>query len=74
MDWIKVTPETMPKENETVFVTIKYDDSEVVVVWADVRWNKNAGWEYLTNSWEDIWGKVDGEVTHWMKYPEPAED
>lgn len=74
MDWIKVTPETMPPERENVLVTIRYDDSDEKFVWADVRWSKDVGWEYLASSFDDIWTSVDGEVTHWMPYPKPAED
>lgn len=74
MAWIKVTPETMPLEGEAVIVTIRYDDSDKRVVWADVRWREDVGWEYLSNSWDSIWSQVDGAVTHWMPYPEPAEE
>lgn len=77
MEWIKVTPETMPPENTDLLVTIFYGDCEEPVygVWADVRWSVKNGWQYLSNAWDSVWSPVeDGEITHWMLYPKPAQD
>ena len=73
MDWIKVTPETMPPDMEPVMVTLMFSDADGKFVWADARYN-GVKWEYLSNSWDNVWSDIDGEVTHWMPYPEPAED
>lgn len=73
MGWIKVTPETMPPDMEPVIVTLRFSDTDGKFVWADVRHNGEK-WEYLSNCWDNTWSDVDGEVTHWMQYPEPAED
>lgn len=71
-DWIKCT-DRMPPDMEPVIVTLRYSDTNKKCVWADVRYN-HGEWEYLSNSWDDIWSDVDGEVTHWTNMPEPAED
>lgn len=76
MDWIKVKPETMPPDVEPVMVTVRVDGGEKQT-WADVRYNQEyQGWELLSDVVEDCWEKLgnDCEVTHWMPYPEPAED
>ena len=86
MDWIKVTPETMPPDMEPVMVTLMFSDADGKFVWADARYN-GVKWEYLSNSWDNVWSDIDGlacgwasgrfagsKVTHWMPYPEPAED
>lgn len=76
MDWIKVTPETIPPQGETVLATILYTDTDDPkrVVWADVRWSEDDGWEYLSCAWDYIWSPIEGEVTHWMPMPKPPED
>lgn len=74
--WVKVTPETLPPDKEPVLATICYPDSvdNMKAVWADVRYNHDSEkWEYLSNSWQSVWSDVEGEVTHWMSYPSPAE-
>ena len=77
MDWIKVTPETMPKRFEEVMATVKIDDAgrkrrEFRPV---VRWlGDDLGWEEYEAIEGVAWWPVIGEVTHWMRYPEPAED
>lgn len=72
MAWIKCT-DRMPPDMEPVIVTLRFSDTDGKFVWADVRHNGEK-WEYLSNSWDDIWSDVDGEVTHWMPMPKPAED
>lgn len=74
MNWIKVAPETMPTENEPLLTTIRFYGIENPVVCADVRWNAENGWEWLASTHDCTWEPIDGEVTHWMPYPEPAED
>lgn len=72
MAWIKYT-DRMPPDMEPVIVTLRFSDTDRKFVWADVRHNGEK-WEYLSNSWDDIWSDVDGEVTRWMPMPKPAED
>lgn len=76
MDWIKVTPETMPPDMEPVMVTGRVNDGGKQT-WVDVRYNPEyKEWEWLADAVGDYWeglGK-DYEVTHWIPYPEPAED
>lgn len=78
MDWIKVTPETMPKNGQHVIATIFRIDGKKDVE-PFVR-HYNGQWEiieYDSIYWQPI--RLDGtdrylEVTHWMPYPDPAED
>ena len=83
MDWIKVTPETMPPDMEPVMVTafhrglvVDAEPGEKFVSY-DVRWNeKLQAWEVQEwnicemewTTWHDL------EITHWMPVPKPAED
>ncbi len=73
MDWIKVTPETMPPDMEPVFATVvdKYRTPQKSV-W--IMRNNNGVWESFVE--DDYFTKVDEwvKVTHWAKWPEPAED
>lgn len=83
MDWIKVTPETIPPDMEPVIVTafhqgrVEGEKERNKDVFTDVRWNKMLQafeikeWnicQYEWTTWHDL------KVTHWMPYPEPAED
>lgn len=75
MDWIKCT-DRMPPDMEPVMVTVRVNDGGKQT-WVDVRYNPEyKEWEQLADAVGDYWeglGK-DYEVTHWMPYPEPAED
>lgn len=79
MDWVKVTPETMPKPFEEVMATIETDGArgkrrEFRPV---VRWlGDERGWEEYEAIEDCVWWPIcAGErVTHWMKYPAVAED
>lgn len=74
MNWIKVTPETMPPDKGMVLVTVK-DYSGGKWVGAGIRWNKRDGkWErwHSDGFWNNL--PLGDEVTHWMPMPEPAED
>ena len=78
MDWIKVTPETMPPDMEPVIVTVKipengkHKDKERKEVWAEI-YLENGSWMYDANDGEhEIWDKA--VVTHWMPMPKAAED
>lgn len=68
-EWIKLTPDTTPKEDEYVLVT---------VVWSGEKHVEQAqyqGGEFLSDA-DDICGdrfEVIG-VTHWMPMPSPSED
>lgn len=85
MDWIKVTPETMPPDMEPVIVTVEEGGKKYTI--ADVRYNPDCGWMVLSDcsgsccsTLKEV--KEDGywewigncKVTHWMPYPDPAED
>lgn len=73
MNWIKVTPETMPPENERVFATLVdcENNKEVEVVKLSV-----GGDYWLCMMYGALPARIsDGiKVTHWMPYPKPAED
>lgn len=73
MNWIKVTPETMPLDRTLVLVTIVYDDG-VKGVMPDCIWNgEYKKWERLYEAGTVYWSDLTEEVTHWMPYPEPAD-
>lgn len=77
MEWIRVTPETMPPDMVPVLVTVTHnlkDESIKKYTVADIRYNHQNGWEFLSNSCFGIWGQYTDNVTHWMPMPEPAED
>ena len=76
MDWIKVTPETMPPSGMMLIVTIEINGKRMVEYdvawnerkkeWAWVKFGKNPEYISLKNS--------NVKVTHWMPMPSPAED
>lgn len=77
MDWIKCT-DRMPPDGEPILITIESWMDKHRYVWeTQARWH-NGFYEV----WEDDglacgWasGRFAGsKVTHWMPYPEPAED
>lgn len=72
MDWIKVTPETMPKEGQRVNVTYSYHGGEGQV--AGEFFREHGEWivPFGENGYEIAGEEYD--VTHWCPYPEPAED
>lgn len=85
MDWIKVTPETMPKDMEPVIVTVEESGKRYTI--ADARYNQDCGWQALFDCSGSFCetiaeAKKDGywdglgncKVTHWMPYPDHAED
>lgn len=68
MDWIKVTPETMPPDMEKVLLTFNGETTTG-------RYNKDTGYiEHLqyTGGYSEFYPQSG--VTHWMPLPEPAED
>lgn len=70
MEWVKVSPETMPPSMIPVFVST--DDGYVT---ADVRYNdKNGCWEYLCDAMVPAWARIDDNITHWMLYPIPPSE
>lgn len=79
MDWIKVTPETMPPDMEPVFVSITHDFGKGKIgrwTLAQIRYNPQKGWEYQCDAYNNEWFYCSNprEITHWMPYPDPAED
>ncbi len=74
MDWIKATPQTMPPDGQDVIVTINGKVKKHIVFGV---YRKNGKWraDYEFDE-DDIYVHYysDDEVTHWMPYPEPAED
>lgn len=69
MDWIKVTPETMPEEEQYVLVT---------AIWKGEKYVTYAQYTngHFLSDIIDIFAaneEIDN-VTHWMPYPKPAED
>lgn len=73
MNWIKVTPETMPPDMEPVIVTVDDKYNPPKYTWGG-RTNKGK-WELLIEA-GDVYASIKEWilVTHWMPYPEPAED
>lgn len=72
MDWIKVTPDTMPPEGEEVLVTVdNYGYSKETL--GGATYTEYSGWMVLCGSDEGA-EPIYGKVTHWMPYPAPAED
>lgn len=80
MEWIKVTPETMPNEYSHCFITIEigYEWERPRRVTDIAQYRPDKG--YIDSHW-DTWNDWDEgqqhiKVTHWMptNFPEPAED
>lgn len=73
MDWIKVTPETMPPEGQKVIATTVWRGKKQVEF---ELYRKDGEWWQDYENW-DGGGSccyLGGDVTHWMPYPGPAED
>lgn len=78
MDWIKVTPETMPPDMEPILITVKnrsFTPKYVCPHQARLRFGQ---FEICINElfgkeWENV-KNIGIIVTHWMPYPKPAED
>ena len=76
MGWIKVTPETMPPEGMDVLTTLEHPDGTRITSLTAARY-VHGKWEILlnTDTLRFLWVAADDlPVTHWMPYPEPAED
>lgn len=90
MNWIKVTPETMPKDNTQVIVTVEENGERRVLI-NDIWYNpKTMDGKILNGFYRIFIGRFDtplefiplcgakyciaDSVTHWMLYPGPAED
>lgn len=73
MDWVKVTPETMPPNGECVFVTAlnEYDGQKMVI--GEVAYT-DGEWKLARMDDEDIFLPFGLTITHWAHYPAPAED
>lgn len=79
MNWIKVTPETMPPNGEPVIVTVEDVKSKKRCIDFDVAWSRKLGeWIMIDFGSEPPKTAPIKEaglrVTHWMLYPNPAED
>lgn len=77
MDWSKCT-DRMPPDMEPVILTIE-NKGERHVYSCAARWNKSAQWweclmyhEDVGKEWRSMYSFL--KITHWMPYPEPAED
>lgn len=73
-EWIRVTPETMPPDMEPIIVSVKYW-SGLSSVWnGQVRYNKSAGrYEaWMSDGYASGWvfGVINGNITHWMPWPD----
>lgn len=74
MIWTKCTPKTMPNDFESVMVTVESSGGERYVE-KEARYNPSFGtWEWPYEAGADYWEDIEGRVTHWMRYPEPAKD
>ena len=77
MEWIKVTPETMPPAMCPVMVTVRSKkDPDFVDLMKNVLWNPEYEDGWCWDDGADCYVYLDDnmEVTHWMPYPEPAKD
>lgn len=77
MNWIKVTPDTMPKDKEEVIVTVEHilkNGSVARYTVSGIRYTKREGWQFFSNPLYGQWNKYSENVTHWMPLPEPAQD
>lgn len=74
MDWIKVTPETMPPENETVIVSVVMTGTTRPhhILWSGATWSKDNGWKIAETDCDGpAWitqGKT--EVLFWRPFQE----
>lgn len=75
MDWIKVT-QAMPPSMEPVIVTVQSKtDRAFKDIMKDVRWDSDKSeWCFEDGPEQFVPIYENMEVTHWMPYPEPAED
>lgn len=72
--WIKVTPETMPPDDDTVIVTVEHPSGDRYI-YTEARFDKDRGkWEWPYEAGADYWEDIEEKVTHWMPFPKPAED
>lgn len=71
MNWIKVTPETMPPDMDPVMVTVRHTGN-FKSVYVDARYNAAIGrWQF---EYGGNYINFDSQVTHWAFWPKPAED
>lgn len=71
MDWVKVMPETMPKEGQGVILTY-IDSAGKKYIEVDALF-ENGKFKAYSEAW-DMYIERDDKVTHWMPLPEPADD
>lgn len=72
--WIKVTPDTMPPDDDTVMVTVEFPGGDRYM-YPEARFDKDRGkWEWPYEAGADYWEDIKEKVTHWMPHPKPAED
>lgn len=78
MDWIKVTPETVPPDGEPILITIESWMDKHRYVWeTQARWHNGFYEVWEDNGFACGWGSgrfSGSKVTHWMPWPEPAEE
>lgn len=79
MNWIKVTPETMPPAYSTCIITIEISngmeeapEKETDVAEYDPEEGYLDGHWNTFNDWDE--GQEHIKVTYWMPMPEPEED
>lgn len=73
MEWIKVTPDTMPPDMEPVMLTVEDEEGKRYTM-SECRYNPSFGWEWAYDAGADYWQTIREKVTHWMEYPYPAQD
>lgn len=81
MNWIKVTPKTMPPDMEPIMVTVEPWKSAGLryVPKRQVRYNesRNSYEIYQDDGFSCGWSgsELAGDrITYWMRWPDPAED
>lgn len=77
MNWIQLTPETMPPDMVIVMVTVR--DNGIKKVVRDIAYShKEQKWFWYdaveTQDFYQFDLDLNGVITHWMPYPDPAED
>lgn len=74
MEWIKVA-DRLPEEGQRVIVTLVPMQNMFGTKMVDCDWIECQNGRFMRFSYEwDEWSDITDSVTHWMPYPEPAED
>lgn len=75
MDWIKVTPETMPNRDGFYLCSCERPNGERFTTSISSFYDTKNGFYYMIGSKRVGVGEgIGAKVTHWMPLPKPAEE